>query len=113
MTDLIKGLTHKDLTKEHFNKGTLISLINKDVIRSELKMYSTDVKLNSKKFIINSKKQLIDARFALQVKKYPGDILVKGDINAPSVNLDAKSMITPEVEDKVSKEINRFLKKLF
>ena len=113
MTDLIGALTHTNLTKERFNQGSLVSIINKDIIKSTLKMQSKTVKLNSKKFIINAKKQLIDARFALQVKKYPGDVLVKGNINAPSVRIDAKSMITPEVEEKVSKEINRFLKKLF
>ncbi len=113
MTELIGALTHTDLTKERFNQGSLISLINKDIIKSTFKMRSKTVKIHSKKFIINSKKQLIDARFALQVKKYPGDILVTGNINAPHVKIDAKSIITPEIEKKVSKEINRFLKKLF
>ncbi len=113
MTELIGALTHTDLTKERFNQGSLISLINKDIIKSKFEMRSKTVKIHSKKFIINSKKQLIDARFALQVKKYPGDVLVTGNINTPHVKIDAKSMITPEVEEKVSKEINRFLKKLF
>jgi hypothetical protein len=113
MTDLIGTLTHSDLTKERFNQGSLVSLIDKEVITSELAMQSKTVSLHSKKFIINSKKQLIDARFALKVKKYPGDVIVTGDINAPKVKLDAKSMVTPEVKEKVTKEINRFLKKLF
>ena len=113
MTDLIGALSNSDLTKERFNQGSLISLIDKEIITSELAMHSKSVNLNSKKFIINSKKQLIDAHFALKVKKYPGDVIVTGDINAPKVRLDAKSMITPEVEEKVTKEINRFLQKLF
>ena len=113
MTDLIKGLTRTDLVKERFSKGSLISLINKDVINSDLKMKSKTVNLESKKFIINSKKRLIDARFSLQVKKHHADILVTQSIDAPKVRLDAKSMITPEIEEKVGKEINRFLKKLF
>ncbi len=113
MTDLIGALTHSDLTKERFNQGSLISLIDKEIITSELTMQSKSVNLSSKKFIINSKKQLIDAHFSLQVKKYPGDVIVTGDINAPKVRLDAKSMVTPEVKEKVTKEINRFLKKLF
>ncbi len=113
MTDLLYGLTRTDLTKERFNEGSLISLIDNEVIKSDLKMQSERVNLTSKKFIINSKKQLIDARFALKVKKYPGDVIVTGDINAPKVKLDAKSMVTPEIEEKVGKEINRFLKKLF
>lgn len=113
MTDLISGLTRNDLTKERFNDGSLISVIDKDIIRSDLKMRSKTVNLNSKKFIINSKKQLIDANFALQIKKYKADILVTENINSPKVRLDAKSMITPEIEEKVGKEINRFLKKLF
>ena len=113
MTDLIGGLTHSDLTKERFNQGSLISLVNKEIITSELAMQSKTVDLRSKKFIINSKKQLIDARFALKVKKYPGDVIVTGNINSPTVKLDAKSMVTPEVKEKVTKEINRFLKKLF
>jgi len=113
MTDLIGALTHSDLTKERFNQGSLISLIDKEIITSELAMQSKSVNLNSKRFIINSKKQLIDAHFALKVKKYPGDVIVTGDINAPKVRLDAKSMVTPEVKEKVTKEINRFLQKLF
>lgn len=113
MTDLIGGLTHSDLTKERFNQGSLISLIDKEIITSELAMQSKTVNLHSKRFVINSKKQLIDARFALKVKKYPGDVIVTGNINAPKVRLDAKSMVTPEVKEKVTKEINRFLKKLF
>lgn len=113
MTDLIKGLTRTDLVKERFSQGSLISLINKDVIRSDLKMKSKTVNIKSKKFIINSKKRLIDARFSLQVKKQKADILVTQSIDAPKVRLDAKSMITPEIEEKVGKEINRFLKKLF
>jgi hypothetical protein len=76
-------------------------------------MQSKNVSMKSKKFILNSEKELIDARFGLKVKQYPGDIIVKGNINAPKVTLDAKSMITPEIEEKVGKEINRFLKKLF
>jgi len=113
MTKLVNNFTRTDLTKERFNQGTLISLINKEIIKSNLQMQSSKMRLNSKKFIINSKKQLIDARFAIKIKKYPGEVIVKGDLNAPSVKLDAKSMITPEVEEKVGKEINRFLKKLF
>ena len=113
MTDLISGLSRTDLTKERFNQGSLISLINKEIITSELKMQSKKASLNSKKFIINSKKQLIDARFSIKVKKYPGDVIINGNISSPSVKLDAKSMITPEIEEKVGKEINRFLKKLF
>lgn len=113
MTDLISGLTRNDLTKERFNEGSLISIINKDIIKSDLKMRSKRVSLNSKKFIINSKRQLINANFALQIKKYKADILVTDNINSPKVSLDAKSMITPEIEEKVGKEINRFLKKLF
>ncbi len=113
MTDLIKGLTRTDLVKERFSQGSLISLINNDVIRSELKMKSKAVNLASEHFIINSKKRLIDARFSLQVKKYHADVLVTQSIDAPKVRLDAKSMITPEIKEKVGKEINRFLKKLF
>lgn len=113
MTDLVGSLTHTDLRKERFSKGSLISLINKDIIDSKLKMSSKHMSLNSKKFIINSKKQIIDARFALKVKKYPADVIVKGNINTPSVQLDAKSMVTPEIQEKVGKEINRFLDKLF
>ncbi len=113
MTDLIHGLTRTDLTKERFNEGSLNSIIDNEIIRSDLKMQSERVNLTSKKFIINSKKQLIDAHFALKVKKYPGDVIVTGDINAPKVKLDAKSMVTPEIEEKVGKEINRFLKKLY
>ncbi len=113
LTDLISGISHTDLTKERFNQGSLVSLIDKEVITSELQMLSDKASLKSKKFIINSKKQVIDARFALKVKKYPGEVLVSGDINAPKVRLDAKSVITPEIEKKVGKEINRFLKKLF
>ena len=113
MTDLIQGLTRTDLTKERFNKGSLVSVINKEIINSDLKMQSKRASLKSKKFIINSKKQLIDARFALKIKEYPGDVIVKGSINSPKVKLDAKSMITPQIEKKVGKEIDRFLKKLF
>ena len=113
MTDLVSALTHTDLSKERFNKGHLISLINKEIINSDLKMESERVKLQSKKFIINSKKQLIDSRFNLVIKKYPADVIVTGKIQSPNVKLDAKSMITPEVEEKAKKEINRFLKKLF
>lgn len=113
MTDLIGALTHSDLTKERFNQGSLISLIEKEIITSKLAMQSKTVDLHSKRFIINSKKQLIDARFSLKVKKYPGDVIVTGNINSPTVKLDAKSMVTPEVKEKVTKEINRFLKKLF
>jgi len=113
MTNLINSFSRTDLTKERFNEGRLISNINKEIIKSNLQMKSKKAQVQSEKFIINSKKQLIDARFAVQIKKYPGDILVKGNINSPSVKLDAKSMITPEIEEKVGKEINRFLKKLF
>lgn len=113
MTDLVSSLTHADLTKERFSKGSLISLIDKEIITSELTMQSKTAHLKSKRFIINSKKKHIDARFALKVKEYPGDVIVTGDINSPKVQLDAKSMLTPEIKEKVGKEINRFLKKLF
>lgn len=113
MTDLFKNLTHTDLSKERFNKGSLISLINKEIINSDFQMTSKTISLKSKKFIINSKKQIIDARFALKIKEYPGDVIIKGNISSPSIKLDAKSVLTPEIEKKVGKEINRFLKKLF
>ncbi|MDF1879740.1 hypothetical protein JHD50_00235, partial [Sulfurimonas sp. MAG313] len=113
MTDLVKNFTRTDLTEDRFNKGSLLSIINKDIIDSKLLMTSKSMSIKSKTFIINSKQQIIDARFALKVKKYPGDVIIKGKLNSPSVKLDAKSMITPEIEEKVGKEINRFLKKLF
>ncbi len=113
LTEMIRQFSNTDLSKERFNEGILISDINKEIITSDLQMQSKTVTMKSKKFIINSEKELIDARFALRVKQYPGDVIVKGNINAPKVSLDAKSMITPEIEEKVGKEINRFLKKLF
>lgn len=113
MTSLIGSLTNADLTKERFSKGTLVSNINKDIIDSKVQMQNKKASITSKKFIVNSKKRLIDAKFALTVKKYTGDIIVKGDINKPNVMPDAKSMITPEIKEKAVQEINRFLKKLF
>ncbi|MBE0498216.1 MAG: hypothetical protein IBX43_03130 [Campylobacterales bacterium] len=112
-TKMIRQFSSTDLSKERFNEGMLNSDINKEIISSELQMQSKNVTMKSKRFILNSEKELIDARFSLKVKQYPGDIIVKGDINTPKVTLDAKSMITPEIEEKVGKEINRFLKKLF
>ena len=112
-TEIIRQFSQTDLSKEHFNEGTLVSDINKEIITSDLQMQSKEVSLRSKKFVINSKKQLIDARFGVKVKAYPGDIIVVGNINAPKVSLDAKSMITPEIKEKMGKEVNRFLKKLF
>ena len=91
----------------------MVSIINKEIITSDLDMQSKDVSVQSKKFIIDSKKKSIDARFSVKIKKDGGDVLVQGAINDPSVRLDAKSVITPEVKEKVNKEINRFLKKLF
>jgi hypothetical protein len=113
LTEMIRQFSNTDLSKERFNEGILNSDINKEIITSDLQMQSKNVSMKSKKFILNSEKELIDARFSLKVKQYPGDIIVKGKINAPKVTLDAKSMITPEIEEKVGKEINRFLKKLF
>ncbi len=113
MTDLLQAIIRKDLSKEHFNRGTLLSHINKEVIDSKLDMQSKELSVHSRKLIINSKKNRIDARLSLQHRKHPADVLIKGDINAPSVTLDAKSMLTPEIEEKAKKEIHRFLKKLF
>ena len=124
MTDLVSGLTRTDLTKERFNEGSLDSIINKEVITSDLKMRSKRVNLKSKKFIINSKKQLIDARFALKIKKYEADVLVTQNINSPKVRIDARSAIETELKEKSNKELeklkekgvkelNRFLQKLF
>ena len=53
MTELFKNLTRTDLSKERFNQGSLISLNNKEIIKSDLKMTSKTMSLQSKKFIIN------------------------------------------------------------
>ena len=113
MTNLINSFTPTDLSKERFNEGSLTSVINKEMIHSDLQMRSKSVQLKSKKLIFNSKQEFIDANLALTIKKNPADLLIKGNVNNPSVKIDANSLITPEVKEKVGKEINRFLDKLF
>ena len=114
MTDLIGSFTRTDLTKERFNEGSLISDINKDLIKSTLKMKSSKASLNSKKFLINTKKQLIDAKFTVQVKKYAGDVLVTRSLNSPKVEVDFNSLLkNPETQKKIGKELDRLFKKLF
>jgi len=114
MTDTVQKFTKTALTKQRFNKGSLVSDINGDIIKSKVKMESKKTKFKSKKFVLDTKKELIDARFNIKIKKYSGDIIVTKNIKKPKVQIDFASFLdNPKTKKKINREINRILDKLF
>jgi len=110
--NLIKQYTKFDMYRESFN-GDIDAVINKEKIIASLDLRSKQASIKAKKAKLDTKKQTIDSDITFQAKKNVITANLSGDINSPKVKVDLEKFMKSKAGEKINKEINKFLKKLF
>lgn len=123
--DALKKLTRYDMTLEVYNTINLDTSINDTFLANKLIMKSKNSKIKSNKLNLDTKKSLIDADIDLEYRDFKVGIGLAGDIANPNIDLDtsdiikvnikkeAKRQIDKHLGDKIDKNVEDLLKKLF
>jgi hypothetical protein len=110
--DLTKQYAHRDLYKEKF-VGDVNANINKEHIVTNLSLKSNKSSITTKGTKLNTKTNTINSKLDIVANKHPLVIYLKGDVNSPSVKIDADEIIKKEAGKAIDKQINKLFKKLF
>lgn len=126
---LLSTLVQRNLSADSFDKAEIVANINKNQITLNVSTSAKHIDFSINNGLINTKTSSLNLPFALVIDKANFKGSVTGTSENPSVKLDAGSLIksaaegllggkdgekkTKKIEQKVDKEINRFLNKLF
>jgi len=110
--DLTKQYAHRDLYKEKFI-GDVYANINKENILTTLNLNSNKSSIKTKNTRLNTKTKILNSKLDIIANKHPLVIYLKGDVNSPSVKIDASKIIEKEASKVIDKQINKLFKKLF
>ncbi|MEA3372214.1 MAG: hypothetical protein U9Q62_00860 [Campylobacterota bacterium] len=108
MLDLVKQYGRVDLYKEQF-KGNLKSIINKELIVTDMDLRSNRSSIITKKAKLNSKTKTVNAKIDINANKNPLGITLRGNVEKPKVEIDASRII----EKEGAKQLNKLFKKWF
>lgn len=116
MTSLTAQLARFDLTREVF-QGSLISDIDKEIILSDLDLRAENASVVGQGARLNAQTRQIDARLKVVANNNPIDVVIRGDVNRPKVNVDVKNLLQREaeryIERQVGDQFKGLLKNLF
>jgi len=113
--DLVKQYVKFDMYKELFN-GDVNAKIYKENVLASVDLRSMESAIKIKEAKINTKTNQIDTDLTLGIKKDEISATLRGDIDAPRVSINfeefMKTEAAKEVQEKISKDIDRLIKKL-
>lgn len=123
-TTTLQSLTGFDITEEVYVKSTLDSVIDKDIILSNLDMNSSLTTIYAKNAKIDLAQESVDARIDLGLEDSLIGVKLSGKMDDPDVGIDAKDFIqknavkkAPEIIEKLKsgdgKKLDSMLKGLF
>jgi len=98
----INALTNFDLTKEVYEKTTLESKINKNIINSIMHLKSKYTTLDMTQSVFDTNKNTTASTIKVDIKGLKFDTIIKGNVNNPDIKikLDAKKAIKAKIDKK-------------
>jgi hypothetical protein len=110
LVENLKRYANFDLTKEVFNEVLIDGVINKEIIKFNLKTKSNNkkIKIVIKSGVIDTKAQTINAKVTVQYKGKDYNFKVRGPLSDPSFKLSfsgaVKEKVLEKIEDKLLKK---------
>jgi len=110
LVENLKRFANFDLTKEVFNEVLIDGVINKEIIKFNLKTKSNNkkIKIVIKRGVIDTKAQTINAKVTVQYKGKDYNFKVRGPLSDPSFKLSfsgaVKEKVLEKIEDKLLKK---------
>ncbi len=110
--DLTKEYANIDMYKERF-KGDIDAAINQENIKSSITLNSNLSSIKTKDALLNTKTNIVKSRVDINTSGNLIEVTLTGDINSPSVEIQADELIKKEATKIITKEINKFLESFF
>jgi len=109
---LIKEYAQVDLYVESF-KGDVSANINKEHILAKMDIRSNTSAIVTKNTKLNAKTKKIDSRIIITANKTPVEVILKGDVKSPSVDVDLEKFMKSKAGEEIKKEAIKLFKKFF
>ncbi|MFW2607686.1 hypothetical protein [Aliarcobacter butzleri] len=114
-TNIVNQLAKYDLTKDVYETAVLSSKIDSKKFITDLTMKNNQIEI--KDSLVDFDKNIIDARIDTKIKNNSFFVLVKGDMNKPTISLDVKNFLKNKIDkkiednkDKIEEKLNKVLK---
>ena len=104
-----------DITKEVYDKVTLESKINKNIIHSIMRFKSKYTKIDIEESVLDTLKKTTNTLIKTNIKGLKFDTRVKGNVNSPNLTLEGKKYLQKSIDKnkvKIKKELKRAEEKL-
>lgn len=116
-TNIVNQLAKYDLTKDVYETAVLSSKIDSKKFITDLTMKNKNNQIEIKDSLVDFDKNIIDARIDTKIKNNSFFVLVKGDMNKPTISLDVKNFLKNKIDkkiednkDKIEEKLNKVLK---
>ncbi|MFY4764971.1 hypothetical protein ACOTVQ_09620 [Aliarcobacter butzleri] len=116
-TNIVNQLAKYDLTKDVYETAVLSSKIDSKKFITDLTMKNKNNQIEIKDSLVDFDKNIIDAKIDTKIKNNSFFVLVKGDINKPTISLDVKNFLKNKIDkkiednkDKIEEKLNKVLK---
>jgi hypothetical protein len=110
-SSIINSFAKFDLTKEVYENVSLVSNINKNIIKSTINMKSKLTTIEVNPSTIDTKANIIDALVKTDIKGIKFDTKISGDLTNPTVKVDTKKLLESGVREKVKEKIQDTVEK--
>ncbi|MFX4238455.1 hypothetical protein ACOL20_09035 [Aliarcobacter butzleri] len=116
-TNIVNQLAKYDLTKDVYETAVLSSKIDSKKFITDLTMKNKNNQIEIKDSLVDFDKNIIDAKIDTKIKNNSFFVLVKGDMNKPTISLDVKNFLKNKIDkkiednkDKIEEKLNKVLK---
>lgn len=116
-SNIVNQLAKYDLTKDVYETAVLSSKIDNKKFITDLTMKNKNNQIEIKDSLIDFDKNIIDAKIDTKIKNNSFFVLVKGDMNKPTISLDVKNFLKNKIDkkiednkDKIEEKLNKVLK---
>ncbi|MFY4808796.1 hypothetical protein ACOTVK_09585 [Aliarcobacter butzleri] len=116
-TNIVNQLAKYDLTKDIYETAVLSSKIDNKKLITDLTMKNKNNQIEIKDSLVDFDKNIIDAKIDTKIKNNSFFVLVKGDMNKPTISLDVKNFLKNKIDkkiednkDKIEEKLNKVLK---
>ncbi|WP_123377921.1 hypothetical protein [Aliarcobacter butzleri] len=116
-SNIVNQLAKYDLTKDVYETAVLSSKIDSKKFITDLTMKNKNNQIEIKDSLVDFDKNIIDARIDTKIKNNSFFVLVKGDMNKPTISLDVKNFLKNKIDkkiednkDKIEEKLNKVLK---
>ena len=108
-SSMLNNFARFDITKEVYEKITLDSKINKNIINSTMHFKSKLTKLDMTKSVLDTEKMITDSYVKVNIKGIKFDTSIKGNVSSPKIKLHIGSALQATIDakkDELLKKLN-------